>query len=87
MDIVSFTDARNNLKAVLDRVVANHMPTVIFRQKGQSVVVISKEDYDRMNETDYLFSNPVNARRLREAAAQMDAGGGIEVDPKIFEAP
>jgi antitoxin YefM len=87
MDIVTFSEARNNLKSILDRVVANHMPTVIFRQKGQSVVVISKDDYDRMNETDYLLSNPANAQRLRESAAQMDAGKGIEVDPKIFETP
>jgi antitoxin YefM len=87
MDIVSYSEARNNLKSVLDRVVANSMPTVIFRQRGQSVVVMSKDDYDRMNETNYLLSNPANAKRLRESIAQMDAGKGIEVDPKTFEAP
>jgi antitoxin YefM len=80
MDIVSYSEARNNLKSVLDRVVANHIPTVIFRQKGQSVVVMSKDDFDRMNETSYLLSNPVNAERLRQAAARMDAGNGEEHD-------
>jgi antitoxin YefM len=80
MDIVSYSEARNNLKSVLDRVVANHMPTVIFRQKGQSVVVMSKDDYDALNETNYLLSSPANAERLRAAAARMDAGKGEDHD-------
>ncbi len=85
MDIVTYSEARNNLKSLLDRVIANSMPTVIFRQRGQSVVVMSKEDYDRMNETNYLLSSPVNAQRLRDSIAQVDAGEGIEVDPKTMK--
>lgn len=86
MDIVTYSEARNNLKALLDRVVANSIPTVIFRQRGQSVVLISKEDYDRMNETSYLLSNPANARRLGEGIAELDSGKGVEIDPETFEA-
>ena len=80
MDIIMFTQARNNLKAVLDKVVADSMPTVIFRQRGESVVIMAKSDYDRMAETDYLLTSPANARRLREAMTQMDAGQGEERD-------
>ena len=80
MDIVTFSEARNNLKSVLDKVVANSMPTVIFRQRGGSVVVISKDEYDRISETTYLLSNPVNAKRLRKAIAEMDVGKGEEHD-------
>ncbi len=80
MDIVSFTDARNNLKSVLDKVVDDSMPTVIFRQKGRSVVIVPKDEYDSWAETNYLNSNPVNAQRLREAMADMDAGLGEEHD-------
>ncbi len=85
MDIVTYSEARNNLKSVLDKVVANSMPTVIFRQRGGSVVVMSKDDYDSMAETNYLLSTPANARRLRESIAQMDAGKGIEVDPETMQ--
>lgn len=84
MDIVSYTEARNNLKAVLDKVVADSMPTVIFRSKGQSVVLMAKDDYDAMAETRYLMSNPVNAKRLLDSIAEMDAGRGIEVDPETM---
>ena len=80
MDIVTYSEARNNLKSVLDKVVADSMPTVIFRQRGQSVVVMAKSDYDSMAETNYLLSSPANARRLREAMAELDAGKGEEHD-------
>jgi antitoxin YefM len=85
MDIVTFSDARNNLKSVLDKVVDDSMPTVIFRQKGRSVVVVPKDEYDSWTETNYLLSNPVNAQRLRDAVAEMDAGKGIEIDPKTMK--
>ena len=80
MDIVTYSEARNNLKSVLDKDVADSMPTVIFRQRGQSVVVMAKSDYDSMAETNYLLSSPANAKRLREAMAELDAGKGEEHD-------
>lgn len=80
MEIVTYSEARNNLKSVLDKVVADSMPTVIFRQRGQSVVVMSKCDYDSMAETNYLLSSPANAKRLREAMARMDSGLGEDHD-------
>lgn len=80
MDIVTFSDARNNLKSILDKVVDDSMPTVIFRQKGRSVVIVPKDEYDSWAETNYLLSSPVNAQRLRDAIADMDAGLGEEHD-------
>jgi antitoxin YefM len=85
MDIVTYSEARNNLKSVLDKVIANSMPTVIFRQNGGSVVVVPKDEYDSWAETNYLLSSPANAQRLREAMAQMNAGMGIEVDPETMK--
>ena len=80
MYIVTYSEARNNLKSVLDKVVDDRMPTVIYRQRGESVVVMAKDDYDSMMETRYLMSSPANAKRLRESIAQMDAGKGEEHD-------
>lgn len=80
MDIVNYSEARDNLKSLLDKVVADREPAVIFRRRGESVVVMAKSDYDSMVETNYLLSNPANARRLRESIARMDAGRGEEHD-------
>ena len=37
-----------------------------------------------IDETSYLLSSPANAKRLRDALAQINAGKGIAVDPAIF---
>jgi antitoxin YefM len=84
MNVLSYTDTRANLKDVMDRVVDDCTPVVVTRQKGEAVVMVSLADWNAMEETLHLLSNPANAARLREAIAEMDAGGGAEqtlIDP------
>lgn len=78
MDVLTYSDARANLKAVMDSVVDDHAPVVIARQRGRAVVMVSLEDWSAMEETEYLLSNPANARRLYESKRQLEAGEGIE---------
>lgn len=78
MNVVNYSDARANFKEVMDRVVEDHNPTMITRQKGAPVVMISLADWSSMQETAYLRASPNNARRLRAAIKRMDAGKGIE---------
>jgi len=78
MDVISYTDARANLKRVLDTVVNDRAPTIITRRNGEAVVMVSLSEWNSMEATEHLLSNPVNAQRLREAIAELDAGGGTE---------
>ena len=78
MDVLTFTDTRQNLKDVMDRVVKDHTPVVITRQKAESVVMVSLADWNAMEETARLLSSPANAARLADAIAQLDAGKGAE---------
>lgn len=78
MDVLTFTDTRQNLKDVMDRVVEDHTPIVVTRQKAESVVMVSLSDWNAMEETARLLSSPKNAARLAEAMAQLDAGRGVE---------
>jgi len=80
MDVLTFTDTRQNLKDVMDRVVEDHTPIMITRQKAESVVMVSLSDWNAMEETARLLSSPTNAARLAEAIAQLDAGKGREHD-------
>jgi antitoxin YefM len=80
MDVVNFTDTRQNLKEVMDRVVESHAPVVITRQKSEAVVMVSLSDWNAMEETLHLMSTPSNASRLAEAVAQLEAGQGTERD-------
>jgi antitoxin YefM len=77
MEIVTYSETRANLKAVMDRVVNDHVPVAITRQRGKPVVMVDLDDWNAMQETRYLLSNPNNAMRLMESVAEMDAGKGV----------
>ncbi|UVI38092.1 type II toxin-antitoxin system Phd/YefM family antitoxin [Qipengyuania spongiae] len=76
MDVTTYTDARKNLKAVMDRVVDDCDHTVITRQNGEPVVMLSLSEWNSLRETAYLLSSPKNAERLRDSIARLDAGEG-----------
>jgi antitoxin YefM len=78
MDVLTYSDARANLKAVMDRVVDDRTHVVVTRQKAEAVVIVSLEDWNAMEETLHLLSTPKNAERLRSSIRQLDAGQGSE---------
>ncbi len=80
MDAISYSEARARLASAMDRVCLNHDPIIITRQGGKSVVLISLEDYEAMDETAYLKRSSKNARRLAKSIRRLEAGGGIELE-------
>ncbi|MVW76562.1 type II toxin-antitoxin system Phd/YefM family antitoxin [Pseudomonas xionganensis] len=78
MDAISYTTVRANLAQTMDRVCEDHEPLIITRNRQQSVVMISLEDYKALEETAYLLRAPKNARRLLEAIASLESGQGQE---------
>lgn len=78
MDVISYTDTRERLKDVMDRVVENHEPVVISRQKAESVVMVSLADWHAIEETLHLLSSPNNAQRLKSSIDELNAGNGTE---------
>lgn len=74
MNILTFSEARAGLKAVMDDVCTDHSPTVITRQSGEAVVMMSLADFNSIEETLYLLSSPKNASRLLESIEQLKAG-------------
>lgn len=78
MDSMSFSDTRANLKAVMDRVVADKAPVAITRQKAEGVVMVSQSEWNAIEETLYLLRSPKNAERLIDAIRDLDAGTGEE---------
>ena len=78
MDAISYTDLRNNLSKVLDKVHDDHNPVLITRQKGSASVLISLEDYRSFEETAYLMRSPENAKNLLESIKELEAGKGTE---------
>jgi antitoxin YefM len=76
MDTITYSAARAALADTMDRVVNNHEPVIITRNREQAVVMLSLEDYKAMEETAYLLRSPKNAQRLLESIAQLESGRG-----------
>lgn len=77
MRAISYTAARENLAATMERVCEDHDPVTITRKRSQSVVLLSLEDYESLQETAYLLRSPVNAVRLSESIAELEKGAGV----------
>lgn len=78
MDAISYTAARSNLARTMEQVCEDHSPVIITRSKAPSVVMMSLEDYEALQETAYLLRAPENARRLLDSVAELERGEGRE---------
>jgi len=80
MPHVNFTEFRQNLASHMDEVCNSRAPLVVTRQKGPSVVVLSEEEYEGIQETLHLLRSPRNAEHLLKSIESLDVGQGVERD-------
>lgn len=73
MQARTYSEARHDLKNVMDEACNNHEPILITRRKGESVVLLSLEDYESIMESEYLLSSPANAARLMKSLEESRA--------------
>lgn len=74
MKIVTFSEARNKLKDVLDRVVDDADYTVITRRDADDTVVMSLDYFNSLLETVHLLKSPANAAHLERSISQYRQG-------------
>jgi len=74
MRVVNFSDARNNLKKVIDDVVDDSDFTVISRRDAPDAVLLSLDSFNSLMETVHLLKSPANAAHLARSLAQMESG-------------
>jgi antitoxin YefM len=80
MKVVSFSEARNSLKTVLDHVVEDADYTIITRRDAADAVVMSLDYFNSLLETVYLLKSPANAAHLERSIAQFRQGKVVERD-------
>ena len=80
MRIVTFTEARNGLKSVLDHVVNDVDYTVITRRDAEDAVVMSMDHYNSLMETVHLLKSPANAEHLNKSITQYKSGKTTQRD-------
>lgn len=70
---ITASEARKNLFPLLEQVNNDRTPVEIMSRRGNAVL-ISRQDYDALEETAHLLRSPANARHLLESLAQAQRG-------------
>lgn len=70
---ITASEARKNLFPLIEQVNDDRSPVEITSRRGDAVL-LSRADYDALEETAHLLRSPANARRLLESLAQAQAG-------------
>ena len=74
MQSVLFEDARKQFDSLCEKTCQDHEPYIINRPNHNHVVVMSLEDFNAWQETQYLLSTPANAERLLRSLASARSG-------------
>ena len=76
----SISDFRKDIKKYLDNVTENFETLIINRGKDTGVVVISLEEYNSLNATQYELSSKINESRLDAAIEKLKNGSSFQKD-------
>jgi antitoxin YefM len=74
MKAITYTAARENLAATINRVCKDNAPMMITRNRDQSVVMLSLAEYESLEETAHLLRSPANAKRLFDSLDSINHG-------------
>lgn len=70
---ITASEARKNLFPLIEQVNNDRLPVEITSRRGDAVLM-SRADYDALQETAHLLRAPANARRLLESLEQAMSG-------------
>lgn len=72
----TYTNARANLKALMDQAADTRQPVFIHRRGGEDVALIAADELRSLIETAHLLRSPRNAERLIRALNRALAARG-----------
>ena len=76
--LLTYSEARNNLKRVLDTSINGADVTIIHRRDGEDAVVMGLAHYNSLIETLFLTSSPGNAAHLARSIEEYRAGKAVQ---------
>ena len=83
MRAITYSNARKNLRALIQNVCKNAEPTIIVSGKSdEQAVLISLDDFQAMEETAYLLSSPANRVHLEKSLQESKNSKFIEFPTK-----
>lgn len=78
MDVVNYTEFRNNLKRSLDKVSDDEEVVIVSRSRNKNVVVLSLKEYNSLTETIHLLGSEKNRQRLSDAIRELESGESLK---------
>jgi antitoxin YefM len=85
MKAVNYSELRENLKANLDSVTDNEELLVVHRPKGKSIVMMTLDEYNSLQETQHLLKSKGNRDRLEKAVENINAKRNLMKQPLVEE--
>jgi antitoxin YefM len=70
---ITASEARKNLFPLIEQVNDDRTPVEITSRRGDAVLM-SRADFEALEETAHLLRSPANARRLLESLQQASSG-------------
>lgn len=74
---VTYSQARQSFKALLDHAVQDRDIVMVRRRQGGDVALIAAEELESLLETAHLLRSPRNAERLLQALSRSQARGEL----------
>lgn len=74
MEVLNYTEFRQNLAKSLDKVNDDAEIVIVSRSKGKNVVVMDLNEYNSITETLHLVKSEANRKRLQDAIEEMNSG-------------
>jgi Txe/YoeB family toxin of toxin-antitoxin system len=87
MKAVNYSELRENLKANLDSVTDNEELLVVHRPKGKSIVMMTLDEYNSLQETQHLLQSKSNRDRLEKAVGNINAKRNLMKQTLVEEQP
>jgi antitoxin YefM len=78
MKTITISQAESSLRAVIRQIIKDVEPTIVTTETGDSIVMLSLDEYNTWQETRYLLSTPANAEQLMKSIAEDEAGHSSE---------
>lgn len=82
MNVTSISNFRKDAKAYFDQVIDDKDILLITRNDGQTVVVMTLDQYNSQVETDYLNSSFANRKHLESSMTSLRTGK-VEEHPLV----
>lgn len=80
METISAEQIGGNIATILARVTSSKDPLIITAEDSQPVVMVNLAEFQSLQETLYLLSNPANITHLQKSISDLDNNRGIPME-------